>query len=615
MIASMRHRGPDDQGTQSFSHGALGHNRLSIIDLTGGHQPLSNEHGSVWISFNGEIYNFQTLRSELEAAGHRFATKTDTEVIVHLYEEMGDRCVERLRGMFAFAIWDEPRRRLLLARDRLGKKPLYWHFDGHRLIFGSEIKAILAAPDVPRDLCPEALLDYLTFFYVPAPKSMFRGIEKLRAGHLLVFEDGRVRIAPYWDLVFGEFSLARPDELCEEFWHRFCEAVRLRLVADVPLGAFLSGGVDSSSVVAAMAEQTDRPVITHSIGFAEQEFNELPYAEQIAKRFGTQHHPHVVQPDAVEVVERLAWHYDEPFADHSAVPTYYVSKMARQNVTVALSGDGGDENMAGYRRYRELADQRRIRSRVPAALREHVFRPLARAYPNGDWMPWFLRARSRLAILGVRGDDEAHYRSMAFEQGDGGRRLLGGDMRRQLADYDPRDVLQYHFDRATASDPLSRSLYVDIKTYLADDILCKVDRASMAVSLEVRTPILDHEFVEFMATVPPELKLRGKEGKYLFKRAVRPRIGEAITDRPKMGFSMPLARWFRGPLRPMVERTVLSPHARLREWLDATRIQRLWQRHLTGGRWLESQLWALLMLELWARRFLDAGTRLEPPPG
>ncbi len=603
MVETLRHRGPDDRGTRAFTHCVLAHTRLSIIDLAGGHQPLSNEDDTVWISYNGEVYNFPELRAELEAKGHRFRTHTDTEVIVHLYEEMGPSCVERLRGMFALAMWDEPRRRLLLARDRVGIKPLYYHFDGQRLVFGSEIKAILAAPNVPRQIRPEALLDYLTLYYVPAPKSMFRDIEKLRPGHVLVFEDGRVRTSEYWDLTFPEPSTAGEDELGERFWQHLRESVGMRLVSDVPLGAFLSGGLDSSSVVAGMAEQSDRPVITNSIGFAEQRFNELPHADRVAERFGTEHHRYVVEPDAVDVVERLAWHYDEPFADHSAVPTYYVSKMARQNVTVALSGDGGDENMAGYRRYRDLAKERRMRSVVPSALRRWVFGPLARTYPNPDWMPWFLRFRSKLALLGTMSDAEAHYRSMAFEQGAGARALLSGDMRRDLADYDPREVFQYHYERTSARDPLTRSLYVDIKTYLSDDILCKVDRASMAVSLEVRVPILDHVFMEFMAGIPHRLKLNGRQGKYLFKQAARSRIGTEIVDRPKMGFSMPLAAWFRGPLRDMVEDTILSRTAHLRDWLDADRVRQLWRRHLGRGRWLESQLWALLMLELWARRF------------
>jgi len=603
MIATLRHRGPDDEGTQHFGQCVLGQTRLSIIDLSAGHQPLSNEDGTVWISYNGEVYNFKALREELEGKGHRFTTHTDTEVIVHLYEEMGPSCVERLRGMFALAIWDEPRRRLLLARDRVGIKPLYYHFDGHRLIFGSEIKAILAAPNVPREIRPEALLDYLTLYYIPAPKSIYQGIEKLPAGHVLVFEDGRVRTREYWDLDFEGTSTATEEALGQQFWEHLGESVDMRLVSDVPLGAFLSGGVDSSSVVAAMAERSDRPVVTNSIGFAEQEFDELPHADRVAERFGTEHHRYVVQPDAVDVVERLVWHYDEPFADHSAVPTYYVSKMARQNVTVALSGDGGDENMAGYRRYRDLARERRLRSIMPPALRRWAFGPLARLYPNPDWMPWFLRLRSKLGLLAIMDEDEAHYRSMAFEQGTGPHRLLSGDMRRMLGGYDTREVFRYHSDRSTARDPLTRSLYVDIKTYLADDILCKVDRASMAVSLEVRVPILDHVFMEFMASIPPHLKLRDGQGKYLFKQVARKRVGQDIVDRPKMGFSMPLAGWFRGPLREMLEDTVLSSTACVRDWLDADQVRRLWRRHLSKGRWLESQLWALLMLELWARRF------------
>ncbi len=604
MLDTLRHRGPDDRGAQAFSHAVLGHTRLSIIDLAGGHQPMSNEDGSVWIAYNGEVYNFRELRAELATKGHRFATHTDTEVIVHLYEEMGPDCVDRLRGMFALAIWDEPRRRLLLARDRIGIKPLYVHSDGRRLVFGSEIKAILAAPAVPREINPQALLDYLTLYYVPAPKSMFRGIEKLPAGHVLLFENGAIRTRQYWDLAFDASLEEDEASLRRRFWQHLSDAVEMRLVADVPLGAFLSGGVDSSSVVAAMAERSDRPVVTNSIGFQEERFNELPHADRIAKRFETEHHRYIVQPDAVDVVERLTHHYDEPFADHSAVPTYYVSKMARQNVTVALSGDGGDENMAGYRRYRDLARQRRIRSLVPSPLQRFLFAPLARLYPSPDWLPWFLRFRSKLALLSPMSPERAHFESMAFEQGTTTRRLLSADARSAVGDYDSFTVFEHHYRSAPDADPLTRSLYVDIKTYLVDDILCKVDRASMAVSLEVRVPILDHVFMEFMARIPATLKLRHGQGKYLFKETVRPKVGADIVDRPKMGFSMPLAAWFRGPLRAMFEDTVLVGSSRVRDWIDTTEVRRLWNRHQAHGRWLESQLWALLMLERWAREFL-----------
>lgn len=604
MIDTLRHRGPDDAGTRTFDHCALGHARLSIIDLAGGHQPMANEDQTVWISYNGEVYNFPELRRELEARGHRLATNTDTEVIVHLYEELGPRCVERLRGMFAFAIWDEPRRRLVLARDRLGIKPLFYHLRGGRIVFGSEIKALLAAPEVPRDLNPQALLDYLTLYFVPGPKSMFGAIAKLEPGHLLILEDGRARVEQYWDLTFGEPAGESESELGERFWSHMRESVDMRMIADVPLGAFLSGGIDSSSVVAAMAEQSDRPVVTNSIGFEEQRFNELPHADQVAARFGTEHHRHIVRPDAVDVVERLAWHYDEPFADHSAVPTYYVSKMARQNVTVALSGDGGDETMAGYRRYRDLEQERRLRGRVPLALRRWLFEPLGRWFPRPDWLPWFLRFGPKLALLGVLDDEQAHYRSMAFEQGTGAPRLLSDDTLRALAGYDPRTVFERHYRNAPGRDWLARTLYVDTKTYLVDDILTKVDRASMAVGLEVRVPILDHVFMEFMATIPSALKLRDGEGKHLFKQVARNKVGADIVDRTKMGFSMPLAAWFRGPLREMFEDTVLSPRAHVRAWLDQQAVRRLWRRQQAGGRWLESQLWALLMLELWARRFV-----------
>ncbi|HOW17632.1 MAG TPA: asparagine synthase (glutamine-hydrolyzing) [Phycisphaerae bacterium] len=607
MNAAQHHRGPDDRGVRADAYAMLAHTRLSIIDLSpAGHQPMANEDGTVWVTFNGEIYNFLDLVPRLRDKGHTFRSHCDTEVIVHGYEQDGPDAVQGFRGMFAYAIWDAPRRQATLVRDRLGKKPLYYYLDDRRLIFASEIKAILTVPGVPREIRPDALQDYLTYLYVPAPKTMFRHIHKLPQGHLLTWRDGHVQVRRYWDLTFPAFEPKSAEQLGEEFLEQLREATRLRLIADVPLGAFLSGGIDSSAVVATMAGLSDAPVITNSIGFDEQEFNELHYADRVAERFRTQHHRYVVRPEAVDVVEKLAWHYDEPFADYSAIPTYYVSKMARQNVTVALSGDGGDENMAGYRRYRFDQRERDIRRHIPAVLRRYLFGTLAAIYPKADWLPRILRAKSTFTNLSVD-DERAHYLSVAVFDPAASRRLLCDDLLAAIPDYDPFTVLQEHFRRTDAPDPLSRSLYVDIKTYLCDDILVKVDRASMAVALEVRAPILDHKFVEFMARIPPQLKLCRGEGKYLFKKMMRPILGDDIVDRRKMGFSVPLGEWFRGPLRPMVEDLLFAPDACVRQWLHMPAVERAWRRHQSGMRWMEPILWSLLMLEHWGRKFMRSG--------
>jgi asparagine synthase (glutamine-hydrolysing) len=603
MAAALHHRGPDDSGSFGDRCAVLGHARLSIIDLATGHQPMCNEDESIWIVFNGEIYNFPALHELLVARGHRFRSRCDTEAIIHLYEDHGEHCVDHLRGMFAFAIWDQKRRRLLLARDRIGIKPLYYHHRGPRLVFGSEIKAILQAPDVRRRISPEALQDYLTYLWVPAPRSMFDGILKLPPGHTAVFDEHGVRIRQYWDLHQPEPLDGGEDVLCARFLAELEESVRIHLLSDVPLGAFLSGGIDSSAVVATMARLISGPVITNSIGFEEEAFNELEYAETVAQRFHTDHHRQVVRPDAVNLVGRLAWHYDEPFADSSAIPTYCVSRMARETVTVALSGDGGDENMAGYRKYKFHQRERRVRRLVPGPLRRLIFRPMGRLYPKADWLPRVLRAKSTLQNLGSD-DVEAIYRSRAAHDPRASLALIRPDVRAR--GYDPMVVIEDHYRHCDAADPLSRELYVDIKTYLVDDILTKVDRASMAVSLEVRVPLLDHKFMEFMAAIPSGLKLRDGQGKYLFKQAVRPTLGDEIVDRRKMGFSVPLEEWFRGPLKELTEDTLFAPDSFIRSVLDMDQVRRLWRSHLGGYGSFDSMIWAVLMLEQWGRNFLCA---------
>lgn len=611
MVQAVRHRGPDDQGTFCDGRAALGHARLSIIDLSAaGRQPMANEDETVWITFNGEIYNFAELREMLVARGHRFRTRTDTEAIVHLYEEYGEQCVEHLRGMFAFAIWDQKRQRLLLARDRLGIKPLYYGLqeDGPhrgRLVFGSEVKSLLQAPDWPREIDLEAVLDFLTFGWIPAPKSIFKSIRKLPPAHTAVFDRAGLRLREYWTLSDADPLPDDEDSLCEELRERISEAVGVRLISDVPLGAFLSGGVDSSAVVATMAGLQTDPVVTNSIGFAEQSFNELEFADQVAKRFGTRHHRQIVRADAADMLDKLSWHFDEPFADSSAVPTYYVSQMARQSVTVCLSGDGGDENLAGYRRYKFTQRQRAVRCWLPDTLRRGLFAPLARAYPKADWLPRVFRAKATLTEL-ASSDVEAIYRSRALLQPEISRRLLNPAAAESLGDYDPLSVIDHHYQRSPMRDPLNRELYVDLKTYLVDDILTKVDRASMAVGLEVRVPLLDHRLVEFMARIPPRLKLNGGEGKYLLKRAFRPKLGSEIVDRRKMGFAIPLNQWLRGPLREATEGLLLSPNAQINDWLDRATVERHCRALQSGLAYRESLIWALLTLEQWAQRFAVA---------
>jgi asparagine synthase (glutamine-hydrolysing) len=542
-----------------------------------------------------------------------FRTRCDTEAIVHLYEEEGARCVESLQGMFAFAIWDQNREELFLARDRLGIKPLYYAPTDGRLAFGSEIKAVLAAPGVPTELNFEALLDYLTFLYVPHPKSIYRGIFKLPPAHTATLSRKGLHLREYWKLthpVPAEHSLEQWTEL---FRDELQGAVRSHLMSDVPLGAFLSGGLDSSAVVAAMAQIGPKPPITNSIGFAEQPFDERPFADKVAARFQAQHHSHTVTADAADVVNRLAWHYDEPFADSSAVPTYYVSELTRRNVKVALSGDGGDENMAGYRKHKLHHRERMVRRWLSPETRSAMFNTLARMYPKADWLPRPLRAKSTFQNLALS-DVEAIYLSRAAYDPAIARGLLAGDVRAELRDYDPFYVIEEPYRRCESRDAINRELYVDIKTYLVDDILTKVDRASMAVGLEVRVPLLDHRFVEFAAGIPGHWKLRGGQGKYLFKESVRSWLGTDIVDRPKLGFCIPLDKWLSGPLRDMVEGTVFSSDARVGAWLDTKRLAGLWEKHLRGTRSSGGLIWAVFMLEQWARTFYAGrGTGFSSP--
>jgi len=594
MADSIRHRGPDDDGYYCAPGVGLGFRRLAIIDLEGGHQPLSNEDGTIWIAFNGEVYNFEELNRRYLSSGHTFRTRSDTETIVHLYEELGEACFAELRGMFGLALWDGRKKKLLLARDPVGKKPLFYSWDGQRLLFGSEIKALLTVPGVSREMDLTAVSDYFTFQYVPAPKTIYRDVRKLRPGHYLVADRSGIRETAYWDIRFDQPRELSESEWCEQFLEEFRKAVKLRLVSDVPLGAFLSGGVDSSSVVAVM-NSFQPPVTTCSIGFTEKSYDEAGDAREFAGTLGAKHFEQIVEPHALNLISKLAWHYDEPFADSSAVPTYYVSQVARQHVTVALSGDGGDENFAGYRRYKFDQWENRLRSYVPEPVRRTVFGPLGEFYPKLGWAPRVFRAKSTFQSL-ARNPIEGYFHGISCCPPAMKNRLFSPDLGKQLAGYDSLDVLRYHYDRANTSDPLSRIQYVDIKTYLTDDILVKVDRASMAHSLEVRCPLLDHKLMELIAQIPSALKLRNGQGKYIFKKSLQKILPPEVLNRRKKGFAMPVAEWFRGELKGFAHEALFGRQDGL---LNSAFLANCWKQHQSGRRDWSALLWCTLMFRTW----------------
>ena len=604
MCRSIVHRGPDDEGVYVKENVGLGMRRLSIIDLAGGRQPISNEDATVWVVFNGEIYNFPELRTELEARGHCFQTNSDTEVIVHLYEDRGAECVEKLRGMFAFALYDERRRSLLLARDRLGKKPLHYALERGRLFFGSEIKAVLAAAPDLRDLNRDALLKYFYFGYIPDPETAFARIHKLPPAHLLEFAGGQVKIRPYWDLpAYGTHEPASEEECLEELERRLGEAVRIRLISDVPLGALLSGGVDSSIVVGLMARAHSGPVKTFSIGFSKQDFNEADSARQVAQRFGTDHHELVVEPDIGEALNFLTHHMEEPFGDSSMLPTYFVCKMARQHVTVALSGDGGDELFAGYTRYTDVYPRRSLNF-LPAALGRWYRSSVHPHVPLGTYGRNYLYNLS--LDEGERYLDYISYLPLL----DRDRGLLSPDFLSAANGASPLQPFRDLLAEAQAPDPVSKWMYLDSKTYLPGDILTKVDRMSMATSLEARAPILDHVFAEWVTQLPIHWKLRGGAGKYIFKK-LGERIGipREVLYRPKQGFALPLVHWMRREMKEELPRLLLEPRTLQRGYLKPRAVRELLDEHFRGRRENSGKIWLLLIFELWHRNFLDEGTR------
>jgi asparagine synthase (glutamine-hydrolysing) len=611
MCDLLAHRGPDGEDVWVTGDIGFGHRRLAIIDLSpGGRQPMSTPDGDLTITFNGEIYNFQELRRELESKGHAFRSRSDTEVMLAAYRQWGVDCLSRFRGMFAFALWDAPARKLFIARDRVGKKPLHYWQDRDGLSFASEPKAFLADPSFAAHPNLEALSAYLNYQYVPSPLSAFAGVHKLPPAHFLLVEDGSVKVERYWKLSYAAKRQLTEDEACEELLTRLREAVRLRLISDVPLGAFLSGGIDSSAVVALMAGLSDAPVKTFSIGFDEKAFDELPYARLVAKQYGTDHHEFIVRPDATEIFPQLVWHYNEPYADASAIPTYYLSQMARRHVTVALNGDAGDENFAGYRRYIPSTPAARF-DRLPSAVRRAVggFARIAPAPERADSVVY--RSRQWLRRLSDTPEGRYSRRVMVFDP----------DLKSEVcspeflaaADHGsaPR-FLQQAFEQSDAENFVDALLDVDVNYYLSDCLLVKVDIATMAHGLEGRSPMLDHEFMEFAASLPADLKLRGAHTKYIFKRAVRPLLPAAIIDRPKKGFGVPLESWFRNELRDLSGDLLLDGRLTARGYFKHGAVSRMLDEHRRGVASWHNQLWSLLMLESWHRMFIDERPSAAP---
>jgi asparagine synthase (glutamine-hydrolysing) len=599
MCRSITHRGPDDEGYYFGAGVGLGMRRLSIIDVASGRQPVRNEDGTVWVVFNGEIYNFQELRREMEGLGHVFYTHTDTETIVHLYEEYGKHAVDRLRGMFVFALWDERKRQLFIARDRVGIKPLYYVETGGRILFASELKSILQLSDVEPQLSWSAMSHLFTFLSTPPTEAIIDGVQKLEPGHLLTATPGRAPVIErYWDLRFEpdytreeSYFVSRVRELVDE-------SVRLHMVSDVPVGAFLSGGIDSSAIVASAAALTAEPLKTFSIGFSEPDYNELEHARVVARRFRTDHHELTLGPDGLDELEDLAWHLDEPFGDSSAIPTYMVSKLASKSVKVVLSGDGGDELFAGYDKY-VVEGRERGYSRIPALARS-VLGKISRTMPDG------MRGRNFLRHMSLAGA-ERYLDACTLFRRDDMKKLFHPDAFELLAPYEPwRPKADYM--ESGGGNWLSALQSLDVKNYLPLDILTKVDRMSMAHSIETRVPLLDHKLMEFAATIPPEMNLRGGTTKYVLKQAMRGILPDRIIDRPKHGFAVPLGYWFRGKLGAYVRDLLLGESARRRGLFNGSYIEELVAQH-ERGRNLDLQLWTLISFELWARVFLDRGAR------
>ena len=622
------HRGPDDEGmvffrgnqyyevkrsfqvvsnNEGFEVG-LGHRRLSIIDLSeDAHQPMSNENGTIWIVYNGEIYNFQNLRKELEEKGHLFKSKSDTEVILHAYEEWDVDCLNRFRGMFAFAIWDSKLKRLFMARDRLGEKPLVYFNKNGQFVFASEIKALLQIPGVERKVNNSGLHHYLTYQYVPSPDTIFEGIKKLPPAHYLLYDrNGNIRIERYWKLNFNSRQKTPADvqEFSDLIRTELEESVKLRLISDVPLGAFLSGGIDSSLVVGVMAELSGRPVKTFSIGFEEKEFDELSYARMVSDRFGTEHHEFVVKPDAIEILPKLVWHYNEPFADSSAIPTYYVANVTKDYVKVVLTGDAGDENFAGYKRYLR-SKWVALFTKIPEKVRKELMPSFLRIISSFHWRE---KTLNRLAdfMESLSLDQGKNYaEQIKIFNAKEKTNIYTEDFGKDLEKIDPLDFLLKKYEEVESDEPLEKLLYVDINLYLPEDLLVKMDIATMTNSLEARAPFLDHKFMEFSAGIPSHLKMKGSMTKFILKKAFSDLLPEAILKRKKMGFGVPVSRWFKKELKEYVYEILMDSKALNRGYFRREGIERLLDEHIASRYDHSAKIWALLILEIWFRVFMD----------
>jgi asparagine synthase (glutamine-hydrolysing) len=607
MNETQHHRGPDEGDIYTEPGVGFGHRRLSVIDIASGQQPMFNAAGDVGVVFNGEIYNYRELAEELQGLGYEFRTRSDTETVVHAWEAWGEDCVHRLRGMFAITVWDRSKQVMFMARDRLGIKPFYYALlpDG-MFIFGSELKSLRAHPGLPREIDVRAVEDYFAYGYVPEPKTIYRGAHKLAPGFCLTVHIGQPLPQPrrFWDVPFKQHHAMTEQDAAGELALRLREAVQSHLKADVPLGAFLSGGVDSSAVVAMMAGLSDEPVNTCSIAFQEKAFDESEYAEQVARQYHTNHHTETVDTDDYALLDTLAGLYDEPYADSSAIPTYRVCQLARQRVTVALSGDGGDENLAGYRRYRYAMAEDAVRAKIPAALRRGVFGPLGKYYPKADWAPRVFRAKTTFEAL-ARDLVEGYFHGVSIMSDAMRAELFSDSFKRQLQGYRAIDVMRAHADNSPTDDPLSLIQYLDMKTYLPGDILTKVDRASMAHALEVRVPLLDHQLVEWISGLSSTIKLKGGEGKYIFKKSMEPYLPNDILYRKKQGFAVPLASWFRGPLRQRVRDSLLGPTLAATGIFNHAYLARMVEQHESGRRDYSAPIWTVLMFEAFLRKELE----------
>ncbi len=605
MNNSLHHRGPDESGIHVEPGIGLGHRRLSIIDLESGHQPLFNEDESVTVVFNGEIYNFQELSKELQQAGHRFRTHCDTEVIVHAWEQWGEACVERFRGMFAFAIWDRNQQILFLARDRLGIKPLYYaELPDNELIFASELKALLLHPELRRNIDHYALEEYFTLGYIPEPRTIFSHVKKLSPGHTMACKFGCniPNEKQYWDIEFQPLKTTDEKDIQQELIKRLSDAVNIRMISEVPLGAFLSGGVDSSAIVAMMAKASmGEPVNTCSIGFDSAKYNETDFARMVARLYNTNHYVDRVESDDFDLIDTLASLYDEPFADSSAIPTYRVCELAKKRVTVVLSGDGGDEVFAGYRRYQWHMNGEKIRSFIPQSIRDSIFAPLGRYYPKLYSWPKIFRARSTLQNL-ARDSIAAYIHTVSVMHDSLRDEIYSTAFKSNLQGYKTDEIFRKYAAQAPTKHPLSMIQYIDMKTYLPGDILTKVDRASMAHSLEVRVPLIDHKFIEWASGIQPGLMLKGKEGKYIFKKSLENHLPKDVLYRSKMGFAVPLESWFRGPLKKRVRESILGDRLSDTGLFNTKQLHQLVNEHQSGKRDHSSAIWSLLMFDAFHRK-------------